>query len=189
MIRKYRHLILGFFLFCMVTQVMAASVAAFVIKKIDVEGLQRVSVGTVLTYLPVSTGDTLRPQDTRNIIDSLYQTGFFDNVQLYHKGSTLIIRVVERPTIGDIKITGNRTINTKKIQETLKESGLEKGRVFNNSTLTNIQQTLEAQYFDLGRYNAKVTTEVKKQTRDRVDVNINISEGKVAQIRQIKDCG
>lgn len=188
MIRKYRHLIFGLFLFCMATQAMAAG-AGFVIKKIDVEGLQRVSVGTVLTYLPIAAGDRLKPQDTHEIIDSLYQTGFFDNVQLYRRGNVLVIKVIERPTIGNINITGNRTINTKKIKETLKESGLEKGRVFNHSTLTNIQQTLEAQYFDLGRYNARVTTQVKPQTRGRVDVNIDISEGKVAQIRQVKIIG
>ena len=188
MIRPYRHLIFSFLLLCLSIPALAAG-SAFVVKKIDVQGLERVSVGTVLTYLPVSIGDTLRARDTRGIIDNLYQTGFFDDVKLYRSGNTLIIKVLERPTVGKIKFTGNRTINDSKIKDTLKEVGLEKGRVFNRSTLTNLQKTLQAQYFDVGRYNARVTTETKQISRDRIDVDINISEGKVALIRQVKIIG
>ncbi|MCD6056210.1 MAG: bamA [Gammaproteobacteria bacterium] len=176
-------------LLCLLTQSLAMADTVFVIKRIDVQGLQRVSVGTVLSYLPIAAGDTLRPQDTRGIIDSLYKTGFFDNVTLDREGNTLIIKVVERPTLGDVKITGNQTISTDKINEILKDAGVEKGRVFNNSTLTNIQKTLEAQYVNLGRYNANVKAEVISQPRNRVDINITISEGKVAKIRQISIVG
>lgn len=161
----------------------------FVIKRIDVQGLQRVSVGTVLSYLPVSTGDTLYPSSTRAIIDTLYKTGFFDNISLSQRGNTLVIKVVERPTIGEVKVTGNHAISTEKIKETLKEAGIEKGHVFNTSVLSSVEQALETQYFDLGRYSAKIDTTVTPQERNRVQIEIALSEGKAAKIRNIHIVG
>lgn len=187
MIRICKYSVIGFLLTLLALQAIAAS--TFVIKQIDVQGLQRVSTGTVLSYLPVAKGDALDPRSTRAIIDSLYKTGFFSDVSLYRRGGTLVIKVIERPTIGEIKVTGNHAIDTDKIKETLKMAGIETGHVFNQSILSSVQQTLEAQYFDLGRYSAKVDATVTDQERNRVQINIALSEGVPAKIRQIHIVG
>ncbi len=184
----HRRLIISIFLLLFAGHVIAAD-TAFTIKRIDVRGVQRVSVGTVLSYLPVSTGDVLRPSNTPAIIENLYKTGFFADVKLYRSGNTLVIEVVERPTIGEVKVTGNHVISTDQIKETLKEAGLEKGQVFNQSTLSGLEQALKVQYFDLGRYNANVTATATSQTRNRVKIDITISEGKAAKIRRINIVG
>ncbi|TLY65562.1 MAG: outer membrane protein assembly factor BamA, partial [Gammaproteobacteria bacterium] len=59
-----------------------AGPADFVVGDIRVEGLQRVSEGTVYNYLPVNIGDHLTPQRAREAIRALYATGFFRDVQL-----------------------------------------------------------------------------------------------------------
>ena len=60
----------------------------FVIKQIRVEGLQRIEVGTVYSYLPVKVGDTLTPSKTDEIIHKLFSTGFFQDVRVEEQGST-----------------------------------------------------------------------------------------------------
>jgi len=87
----------------------AAGPADFTVGDIRVEGLQRVSEGTVYNYLPVNIGDHLSAQRAREAIRALYATGFFRDVQLRRDGSTLIVVVLERPSIESFEITGTRT--------------------------------------------------------------------------------
>ena len=58
----------------------ATASADFTVSDIKVEGLQRVSEGTVYNYLPVNIGDHLTPQRVREAIRALYATGFFRDV-------------------------------------------------------------------------------------------------------------
>ena len=76
----------------------------FVIKDIRVEGLQRIEVGTVFNYLPVTVGDTLNDQRAAEAIRALFKTGFFSDVSLDHRGNELIVKVVERPSISKVNI-------------------------------------------------------------------------------------
>src|SRR5262245_38853666 len=82
----------------------------FVVGEIRVEGLQRVSEGTVYNYLPVNIGDTLTPQRVRESIRALFATGFFRDVQIRRDGSSLIVVVLERPSIESFEIRGNKDI-------------------------------------------------------------------------------
>ncbi len=71
----------------------------FTVGDIRVEGLERVSEGTVYNYLPVNIGDTITPQRVREAVRALYTTGFFRDVQLRREGTTLVVVVQERPSI------------------------------------------------------------------------------------------
>jgi outer membrane protein insertion porin family len=75
-------------------------------ENIVIEGLERVSAGTVYNYLPVNIGDRLDIQRVREAIRALYATGFFRDVQLGRDGNTLIVSVLERPSIESFEITG-----------------------------------------------------------------------------------
>ncbi len=161
----------------------------FVIKHIQVQGLQRIAYGTVLNYLPVHVGQTLNPADTSDIIKALYKTGFFSEVSLSQQGNTLIIHVQERPTIGKITITGNKAIQTSSLKSVLKDMGVADGRVYKPSTLDTVQESLQNQYYNRGNYNAQVKITVVPAPRDRVNINIKIAEGATAKIKQIKIIG
>ena len=163
--------------------------AGFIIRRIQIEGLHRVSEGTVLTYLPIKSGQRLTNTETPNIIKALYNTGFFNNVSLYRDNNDLIIKVIERSTIGTISFAGNKKIATKKLTTALTQEGIQSGLVFNHSSLANLRYALLQQYYNLGRYDAKVTTSVFKEARNRVGIKINIYEGQVAKIRQIQVIG
>ena len=159
------------------------------IQDIRVEGLQRISAGTVFNYLPVKVGDALAPGDTANIIRILYKTGFFKDVSLVQDNGVLVIQVQERPAIGAIEIEGNKDIETEALMQALKDIGLSEGRVFNRSVLDRIEQELRRQYFSRGKYAMELESTVTPLERNRVAIKIDISEGVTARIKQINIIG
>lgn len=162
---------------------------SFVVKNIQFEGLQRISSPTAESYMPIKRGQVLKTEKTPAILRALYQTGFFDQVTLSRSGETLIVHVVERPTIGQLKITGNSVIPTDKLTTVMKSLDVAEGRVYNAAILEKIKQSLLSQYYQLGRYNARVDVEVTPMPRNRVMININISEGLVAKVQRISIIG
>ena len=157
----------------------------FRVDNIRVEGLQRVSEGTVYNYLPVNIGDRLTPQRIREAIRALYDTGFFRDVELRRDGGTLVVAVLERPTIESFELKGNKDIKTEDLSKSLRNVGLATGKTFDRSVLEDVRQFLTDQYFSRGKYAVKVDTQVEDLPDNRVRVKIDIKEGKRARIRQI----
>jgi outer membrane protein insertion porin family len=170
-------------------QTTTANEADFTVGDIRVEGLQRVSEGTVYNYLPVNIGDHLTPQRVREAIRALYVTGFFRDVQLRREGNTLVVVVLERPSIESFEITGNKDIKTEDLQKSLRNVGLATGKTFDRSVLEDVTQYLTDQYFSRGKYGVKVDTHVEEESGNRVKIKIEIKEGKRAKIRQINLVG
>ena len=162
---------------------------AFIVRDIKVNGLQRVSVGTVLNYLPVQIGEDLDQSSTAEIIRSLYETGFFQSVSLERQENVLVVNVVERATIGSVNLIGNKEIPTDKLKELLQQIGLAKGHVFQRASLEHLEKELKQAYNARGKYNARITTKITPLTENRVAINITISEGRVSRIKEIKFIG
>lgn len=168
---------------------LSAFAEVFQVSDIRIEGLQRIAPGTVFNYLPVQVGDTVGEDVTGGIIRALYQTGFFDDVRVERDGGVLVLWVRERPAIAQIKITGNKDIDTKALDAALADIGLKEGRVFNRSVLDRIEQELERQYFARGKYGVIIQSTVSPLERNRVAINIEVIEGLTARIKQINIIG
>ena len=167
----------------------AHSVADFTVGNIKVEGLQRISEGTVFNYLPVSIGDRLDPRKEREAIRALYATGFFRDVELRRQGSTLIVVVAERPSIESFTIKGNKAIKTKELMKSLRNVGLAAGKIFDRSVLQQVTEYLTDMYYGRGKYGVRINTKVVPDTDNRVKIAININEGSRAVIRSINIVG
>ncbi len=162
---------------------------SFTVGKIEIQGLKRINEGTVLNYLPIQIGQTIKTSDTAKIIRVLYKTGFFSDVTLDQKGNILIVKVVEKPTIGEFKISGNTSIPTKTLRKTLADLGFAEGRVYDPSLLESIRDSLQREYYNRGNYNATVTAKVSPETSNRVNINITVHEGPAAKISAISIIG
>lgn len=181
--------LLWLIIFSMLISANAFADDSFVVKGIVIQGGQGISRQTIINYLPVHVGDTLDTAKTEEIISDLYQTGFFEDVNLEREGNTLIIQVIGRPVIGSIKVTGNSTITKDQINSVLSSVGLVEGRVFDHAVLDKVTSSLQSQYYSVGKYNAKVTTVVTPEPRNRVAVAITVSEGRVALVEGIQVIG
>ena len=163
--------------------------ASFTVVDIRLEGLQRVSAGTVFSAFPIATGDTVDDARIAEATRALFREGFFEDIELYRDGNVLVVRMVELPTITSIEIEGNKAIQTEALMDGLKQSGLAEGLVFKRSTLERISLELERQYVAQGRYDAGIVTEVEPLPRNRVALKINVDEGNVATIEHINIVG
>jgi outer membrane protein insertion porin family len=73
-------------------------------------------------------------------------------VEFSRDGSTLVIAVLERPSLESIEIKGNKDIKTEDLQKSLRNVGLSAGKTFNRSTLEEVTQYLTDQYYSRGKY-------------------------------------
>ena len=161
----------------------------FVIQDIRVEGLERITPGTVFNYLPMKVGDTFDDSRSTEAVKALFKTGFFDDVRLERDGNILIIIIKERPSIGTISMSGNEDIKTDELLENLKQFGFAEGRVFVQSTLDSVEQELQRQYYSNGKYAVKITSTVTELDNNRVGILIEVSEGLAAKIKKINIVG
>ena len=162
---------------------------AFTVSDIRIDGLQRISAGTVFTYLPIERGDTIDQSRAAEAIRALYKTGFFEDVRLDRQGNILVVTVTERPAINKLTLEGNKDIKTEDLQKGLKDIGLAEGDTFDRLSLDRVTQELTRQYNNRGKYNVEIEPTVTKLDRNRVDVTIRVKEGNAAKIRHINLIG
>ncbi len=167
----------------------AWAVEPFTIKSIEVEGVQRISEGTLFNYLPLQTGGQFNDFKSQQALAALYKTGFFNNIEIYHDDDKLIIKVEERPSIAKILIEGNSELSTEDLKTGLKSAGLAEGKIFDRSLLDRIKLDLQRQYFVRGYYAVEIETEVTPLQDNRADLKIKIREGEIATIKQINLVG
>lgn len=167
----------------------AHAVEPFTISDIRVEGLERLDAGTVFNYLPLKVGDEMNDEEGRLGIRALFDTGFFRDVKLERDGTVLVVQVVERPSIAKVTLVGNKELPTESLEQGLRRAELVEGRIFNRASLETMEQEIQQAYLAMGRYSTTVETEIKDLERNRVDVTINIKEGRVARIRRINIVG
>ena len=161
----------------------------FKVSDIRIEGLQRVSAGTVFSALPISVGDSVDQLSIRDASRSVFSTGFFTDIAIAQENEVLVIMLTERPAISEINLEGNKAIQSEQLLEALSDNGLSEGQIFRQSILDGMAQELQRQYVSQGRYGAVVISNVEELPRNRVAINIEIDEGTVAKIRHINIIG
>ncbi len=185
---KFRLTIVAFAVLCIFS---VQAEEPFAVKDIRIEGLQKISEGALLNYLPINIGDTLDEIKIKESIRAVYSSGFFRNIEFRKDLSDdiLIISVLERPSIGNISIDGNKDIKTEDLEESLNNIGFKIGRTYDPSVLDEIERSLIDQYFSFGKYGAQIETDVEDLPGNTVRIKIDVKEGDRAQIRQINIVG
>ncbi len=167
----------------------AAAFDPFVVSDIRIDGLTRISAGTVFTYLPIEKGDRVDRARAAEAIRALYKTGFFKDVQVSRQGEILVVTVIERPAISKITIAGNKDIKSEDLLKGLNEIGLAEGETYDRLQLDRMVQELTRQYNNRGKYNVAIKPYVRELDRNRVEVTVTIAEGKAARIKHINLVG
>jgi outer membrane protein insertion porin family len=177
------------FTFLLLLPIASLAAGEFVVKDMRVDGLQRISEGTVFNYLPVNIGDTVDSVRIGEAIRALYTQNLFDDIEIRREEETLVVVVKERPSIESFSIDGNKDIKTEDLMESLRGVGLARGRTFDRSVLDNVEMFLREQYYDRGKYGVDVRTTVAERPNNTVSVDIFVKEGDRAKIRQVNIVG
>ena len=173
---------------------MAASLSAsafedFLITDIRIIGLQRVSIGSIFTAIPVSVGDTMNKEKISDITRALFSTGQFNDIQIAKDGNALILSVLERPSVALIELEGNKALKSEDLLKGLEGAGISQGQVYKRSTLNGMKSELVRQYSSQGRYGAGVEVETTVMPRNTINLKIIIDEGESASIKKVNIIG
>jgi len=161
----------------------------WVVNDIRISGLQRVSAGSIFNVMPVAVGDTVDTFELQETAKTIFKTGQFDDIEIGREGNTLIISIVERPSIASIELDGNKALKTEDLLKGLDDAGLSEGQVYKRSIVNSLALEIQRQYVAQGRYGAKVDVSTEPEPRNRVSLDIEIDEGEVAEIKNINIVG
>lgn len=167
----------------------ASAFEEFLITDIRIIGLQRVSIGSIFTAIPVSVGDRMSQAKVREISKALFATAQFNDIQIAKDGNALIISLLERPSISSIELEGNKALKSEDLLKGLEGAGIAEGQVYKRSTLNGMKSELVRQYSSQGRYGASVNIETEDRPRNTIGLKIIIDEGKSAKIKKVNIIG
>ncbi|PLC51033.1 outer membrane protein assembly factor BamA [Pollutimonas subterranea] len=168
---------------------LASAFSPFVVRDIQVNGIQRVDAGTVFSYLPVKVGEQFTEAQASEAIQRLYATGFFSDVKIDTVNNVLVVSVKERPTIASVTFNGMHEFDAAAITKSLGQVGFGQGRVFDRSMLERAEFELKQQYLSKGKYGVEINPIITPLPRNRVGVSFDVFEGDLAKIKQINIVG
>ena len=169
----------------------ASTALADPIKSIEILGLDSISRGTVLSYLPVETGDDYNKQVSGQIIRDLYKTSFFKDIEVSQEDQVLKITLLENPHIKfvDVLNHSDKVINEDSLNQILKNMDLTQGKIFNQRKLDKLISQIKATYISKGYYGININKKIETDTQNRVGIELDINEGEVARINSMKITG
>jgi len=162
------------------------------IKDIEISGINSISRGTILNYLPVESGEDFNPEVSSQIIKVLYKTKLFKDVEIDFIDGKLFISITENPTIKYIDFLNyddGEILSEDNIPSLIKTYSLSTGQVFIEKNLVNLTNTIKDLYRDNGYYSIKVSTKENIDSANRIAIEIDIQEGNRAKINSFKILG
>ncbi|MCK9080700.1 outer membrane protein assembly factor BamA [Haemophilus influenzae] len=177
-----KKLLIASLLFGTTTTVFAAP---FVAKDIRVDGVQGDLEQQILATLPVRAGQRVTDNDVTNIVHSLFVSGRFDNVKARQENDVLVISVVAKPIIADVKIKGNSVIPTDALKQNLDANGFKVGDILIREKLNEFAKSVKEHYASVGRYNATVEPIVNTLPNNRAEILIQINEDDKAKLASL----
>ncbi len=156
------------------------------IKEMTVEGHRRVQEAVILNRVHSAVGATFNPSQASEDIRSIFNLGFFDDVQLkvedFEGGVKITFVVVERPFVRDVEFVGNSAIATSDLQEKI---DIKLGSVYNPVDVQRAREKLKDAYEDEGYFEVQLSPEVEKFGDGDVKVVFTINEGRKIKIDKI----
>ena len=158
-----------------------------IIKKIQVDGNQRVSSETIKIFTKIELNEDLNVNQLNEILKNLYSTNFFSNVEIKIDKNILYISVKENPVIQTLKFEG---VKNKRLIKLLSEQVEMREK---NSFIENKVKNDEEKIINIlrtnGYYFSKVTPKLKTNPNNTVDLIFEVELGDKAYIKKIRFIG
>ncbi len=163
--------------------------AAWIIKKIEVKGNQRISTAAIRSSIRMKEGDRYDSQLVGRDVDAIWSLGFFDNIEVELEeipaGLKLIFVVTERAVIDEIQFQGNKKIKTKRLQ---KQIEIKQGDYLKPYLLKLDEDKIRELYIEKCFHRIQVHAE-SKAVDGKTVVVFNIDEGPKIRIAGIEFAG
>ena len=154
------------------------------INNIEITGNKRISDETIKILGEISLDSQFNNSKLNKVLKNLYETNFFNDIQISIENKTLIIKLSENPIIENIEIIG---IKSKKFKENILENMVLKNRM--SYTENQLQRDIDSINNILkanGFYFSKVQSSLEKNDElNSVRLRVDIEQGEKARITEI----
>ena len=158
-----------------------------IINQIEIKGNKRISKDTIILFGDIKLNKSYDEFQLNKILKNLYETNFFNTVDIIIDENTLIINVDENPIIQSVIING---IKNKRIIKSLQDNLILKEKnSFIISKAKNDENILKQILKTNGYYFSNIETVIVNNDNNTVDINYNIELGEKAFISNIKFIG
>ncbi len=188
-VKRTRILIHSFFAVTVMVAMLIASAANaqnFRFNNVSIEGNQRIETATILSFADIARGEALTGGQLNDAAQRIRATGLFEEVDIIPQGNTLVIRVVEYPTVNRINIEGNRRLKDAELERVVRS---QPRRVYSPSQAEADAAAIADAYVQDGRLAATVTPRIIRRSDNRVDLVFEVFEGGVVEIERISFVG
>lgn len=184
----YRVLFVFFFAFAAAFTVFPSQATAqnFTFNSVQVEGNQRIETSTIVTRAGIARGQQVTAGQLNDAYKRILDSGVFETVEIIPRGSTLVIKVSEYPTINKINFEGNRRLKDENLAEAISS---ESRRVFTPEQAERDAAVIAEIYSAQGRVAATVVPRIIRRDNNRVDLVFEISEGDTIEIERVSFVG
>ncbi len=165
---------------------MAAMAQDFRFTNVRVEGNQRIQSATIVAYTGLERGETVSAGALNDAYRGVFDSGLFETVELVPNGNTLVIKVVEYPTISRINFEGNRRMKDDALSEVIQSSPR---RVFSADQAERDAAAIADLYKAQGRLASTVTPRIIRRNDNRVDLVFEIAEGDTVEVERVSFVG
>ncbi|MGR3455972.1 outer membrane protein assembly factor BamA [Pseudooceanicola sp.] len=153
---------------------------------VSVSGNERVDAGTILSYAAIPRGQAVSAAQLNEAYQRINNSGLFESVDLEPRGGTLVITVVEFPTINRINFEGNRRVDDETLANTIQSRSR---YVYSANQAEADAQAIAEAYSQTGRVAARVTPRIIRRGNNRVDLIFEIFEGDIVELERVSFVG
>lgn len=155
-----------------------------------VEGNNRIETDAIRRQMQTKPGDLYQAGNLSKDLKSIYTMGYFDDVRILAEddpnGKIVIFKVTEKPTIRNIRLSGNRVFEDEKIRENLT---VKTGSILNIFRIQNNIERIQALYRDSNYHNIRVTYNIEPRDNNQADLTFVIAEGSKLRVEKITFIG
>ncbi|MBO9437283.1 outer membrane protein assembly factor BamA [Sulfitobacter sp. KE29] len=151
-----------------------------------IDGNERIGDSAILRRAGIGRGQAVTGGQLNDAYQNLQNSGLFESVSLEPQGGTLVITVVELPTLNRVSFEGNRRIKDEMLAELI---GSTERRVFNPSQAEQDAAAIAEAYSNEGRLSARVQPRIIRRDQNRVDLVFEIFEGDNVEIERLSFVG
>ena len=147
---------------------------AEVVNKVVIKGNKRVSEETIKVYGEIKTNKDYSESDINKVLNNLYSTNFFEDVNLELKNNIFTINVKEYPVVNQLVFTGEN--NKRYISEIKKLIKLKEKQSFIKSYLSQDVETIKKLYSSVGYNFSKIEIKIKNLDENKIDLLFDINK-------------
>ncbi|KIC26621.1 MULTISPECIES: outer membrane protein assembly factor BamA [unclassified Leisingera] len=163
-----------------------AEAQSYRFNSVQVEGNQRIQTSTVVAYTGIERGQTVSAGELNDAYQRILDSGVFETVEIVPRGSTLVIKVTEFPTINQISFEGNKRLKDDALDQIIESAPR---RVFNPTQAERDAAAIAEAYSVQGRLASRVTPRIIRRSNNRVDLVFEISEGDTIEVERVSFTG